>query len=243
MRAVVFSEPGRMRFVTRNGNDVTARYPELARMNRALSMHRAVLDGEVVAFDDQGRPSFAALQGRMHLTREAQVGGWPRSAPVTYMAFDLLWLDGRSLMGLPYEERRAALRALLADGERWQVPDHVVGGGAALLAATREQGLEGVVAKRLDCPYEPGRRERRLAQGQEHQPPGARDRRLAAGRGAAPRAHRRAAGRRARGATTRRCASPGVSARGSPRPSSTASPGCLARWSAARRRSTWSARR
>ena len=69
VRAVCFSEPGRMRFVTRNGNDVTARYPELARMNRALSMHRVVLDGEVVAFDADGRPSFGALQGRMHLAQ------------------------------------------------------------------------------------------------------------------------------------------------------------------------------
>jgi bifunctional non-homologous end joining protein LigD len=158
IRAVVFSEPGRMRFVTRNGNDVTSRYPELSRLNRALSMHRAILDGEIVAFDDAGRPSFAALQGRMHLTREAQVKRLAKDAPVTFLAFDLLWLDGRSLMGLPYLERRAALRALLADGDRWQVPDHVIGGGEALLAATREQGLEGIVAKKVDCPYEPGRR-------------------------------------------------------------------------------------
>jgi bifunctional non-homologous end joining protein LigD len=158
IRAVVFSEPGRMRLVTRNGNDVTARYPELARMNRALSMHRAILDGEVVAFDADGRPSFGALQGRMHLTRDAQVKRLAKEAPVTYMAFDLLWLDGRSLMDRPYADRRAALRALLADGERWQVPDHVVGGGTELLAATREQGLEGIVAKRVDSPYEPGRR-------------------------------------------------------------------------------------
>ncbi len=158
IRAVVFSEPGRMRFVTRNGNDVTARYPELARMNRALSMHRAILDGEIVAFDAQGRPSFEALQGRMHLTREAQVRRLAKDAPVTFMAFDLLWLDGQSLMDRTYLERRAALRALLADGERWQVPDHVVGGGEQLLAATREQGLEGIVAKKVDCPYEPGRR-------------------------------------------------------------------------------------
>lgn len=158
VRAVCFSEPGRMRFVTRNGNDVTARYPELARMNRALSMHRVVLDGEVVAFDDQGRPSFGALQGRMHLAKESAVRRLAKENPVTYMAFDLVWLDGVSLAGRPYLERREVLRALLADGERWQVPDHVVGGGAELLAATREQGLEGIVAKRVDSAYETGRR-------------------------------------------------------------------------------------
>jgi bifunctional non-homologous end joining protein LigD len=127
-------------------------------MKRALSMHRVVLDGEVVAFDSEGRPSFGALQGRMHLARESAVKRLAKENPVTYMAFDLLWLDGVSLMDRPYLERRAALRALLADGERWQVPDHVVGGGAELLAATREQGLEGIVAKRADSPYEPGRR-------------------------------------------------------------------------------------
>jgi bifunctional non-homologous end joining protein LigD len=158
VRAVCFSEPGRMRFVTRNGNDVTARYPELARLNRALSMHRAILDGEVVAFDAEGKPSFRALQGRMHLTREGQVRRLAKEAPVTYVAFDLVWLDGHSLMQRTYEERRAALRELLADGDRWQVPDHVAGGGEHLLSATREQGLEGIVAKRLDSPYEPGRR-------------------------------------------------------------------------------------
>jgi bifunctional non-homologous end joining protein LigD len=161
VRAVCFSEPGRMRFVTRNGNDVTARYPELARLNRALSMHRAILDGEVVAFEpgsDPPRPSFGALQGRMHLTRDAQVRRLAKEAPVNYMIFDLLWLDGRSLMGLPYAERRARLKELGLDGERWQTPDHFVGGGARILAATQEQGLEGIVAKRLDSPYEPGRR-------------------------------------------------------------------------------------
>jgi bifunctional non-homologous end joining protein LigD len=158
VRAVCFSEPGRMRFVTRNGNEVTERYPELARMNRALSMHRAILDGEVVAFDAEGRPSFGALQGRMHLARESAVRRLAKENPVTYMAFDLVWLDGASLMDRPYLERRAVLRALLADGERWQVPDHVVGGGAELLAATRAQGLEGIVAKRVDSPYETGRR-------------------------------------------------------------------------------------
>ncbi|WP_205698147.1 DNA ligase D [Conexibacter sp. SYSU D00693] len=158
VRAVVFSTPGRIRFVSRTGNDITPRYPELHRMNRALSMHDAVLDGEVVAFDEQGRPDFGLLQSRIHLSGEARVRRVAKERPVTFIAFDLLWLDGHSLMGEPYEERRARLKELLAPGERWQVPDHVVGGGAALLAATREQGLEGVIAKKLGTPYEPGRR-------------------------------------------------------------------------------------
>jgi bifunctional non-homologous end joining protein LigD len=147
-----------MRFMTRNLNDVTPRYPELSRLNRALSMHRAVLDGEVVAFDEDGRPSFGALQGRMHLTRESQVRRLARDSPVSYVIFDLLWLDGHSLMERPYSERRERLLELGLTGDRWLTPDNVVGRGAEMLAATREQGLEGVIAKRLDSPYEPGRR-------------------------------------------------------------------------------------
>jgi bifunctional non-homologous end joining protein LigD len=159
VRAICHSEPGRLRLHSRNLLEITARYPEIARLNRALSHHRAVLDGEVVALDDEGRPDFGTLQRRMHVASETAVRRLAREAPVTYVIFDLLWLDGHSLMALPYEERRARLAELELDGgERWRVPDHVVGHGAQLLAATEEQGLEGVIAKRLDSPYEPGRR-------------------------------------------------------------------------------------
>ncbi|MEA2250305.1 MAG: bifunctional non-ous end joining protein LigD [Solirubrobacteraceae bacterium] len=159
VRAICHSEPGRMRLHSRNLLDITPRYPELGRLNRALSHHRAILDGEVVALDADGRPSFGALQRRMHVGSESAVRRLARDTPVTYMIFDLLWVDGHSLMELPYAERRARLEELdLKEGERWRVPDHVVGHGAELLAATAEQGLEGVIAKRLDSPYEPGRR-------------------------------------------------------------------------------------
>jgi bifunctional non-homologous end joining protein LigD len=158
VRAIAHSEPGRLRLHSRNLNDITARYPELARLNRALSHHRAILDGEIVALDAEGRPSFGALQRRMHLASDSAVRRLSREAPVTYMIFDLLWLDGHSLMDLPYSERRARLAELELDGERWRTPDYVAGRGADVLRATSEQGLEGVVAKRLDTPYEPGRR-------------------------------------------------------------------------------------
>jgi bifunctional non-homologous end joining protein LigD len=158
VRAIAHSEPGRLRLWSRNLNDITARYPELARLNRALSHHRAILDGEVVAFGPDGRPSFGELQKRMHVGSESAVRRLARDAPVTYVIFDLLWLDGHSLMELPYAERRARLAELELQGERWQAPDHVVGHGAELLRASAEQGLEGIVAKRLDSPYEPGRR-------------------------------------------------------------------------------------
>ena len=158
VRAIAHSEPGRLRFHSRNLNEITPRYPELARLNRALSSHRAILDGEIVAFDAEGRPSFEALQGRMHLTSESQVRRLAKSHPVSYVIFDLLWLDGHSLLREPFEARRARLAELALDGDRWQVPEYVVGQGAEVLAASKAQGLEGVVAKRLDCPYVPGRR-------------------------------------------------------------------------------------
>jgi bifunctional non-homologous end joining protein LigD len=158
VRAITFSEPGRMRLQARSGSDITARYPELSRLNRALSSHAAILDGEIVAFGDDGRPSFEALQRRMHVSAESSVRRLAKALPVTYMIFDLLWLDGHSLMTLPYAERRERLAELELEGERWHAPAHVVGNGAQVLKVSADQGLEGVIAKRLDCPYEPGRR-------------------------------------------------------------------------------------
>jgi bifunctional non-homologous end joining protein LigD len=162
VRALAYSEPGRIRFESRNRNDISAAYPELKALNRALSSHRAILDGEIVAFEtsDSGppRPSFGRLQGRMHVGSESAARRRMKDTPVHYIAFDLLWLDGHSLMELPYEERRARLQELELQGPHWQTPDHVVGHGAAVLAASLENGLEGVVAKRLDSPYLPGRR-------------------------------------------------------------------------------------
>jgi bifunctional non-homologous end joining protein LigD len=158
VRAITHSQPGRIGFTSRNGNDVTAAYPELRALNRELGSHEAILDGEIVAFDDAGRPSFQALQARMHLRGESAVRRLAEAKPVTYVLFDLLWLDGHSLMGLPYSERRARLEALKLDGEHWRTPEFQTGEGKAFLAATREQGLEGVVAKRLDSRYTPGGR-------------------------------------------------------------------------------------
>jgi bifunctional non-homologous end joining protein LigD len=158
VRAIGYAEGGRLRLASRNGRDITPRYPELRELGRALAGHEAVLDGEVVAFDADGRPSFQRLQGRMHLTSEHAVRRLSQSEPVAYIIFDLLWLDGHSLMHLPYTERRAKLLELGLQGPTWQTPAHHVGDGAAMLEATRAQGLEGVIAKRLDSPYSPGRR-------------------------------------------------------------------------------------
>jgi bifunctional non-homologous end joining protein LigD len=156
VRALAFSQPGRLRLQARSLSDISATYPELQRLNRALSSHSAILDGEIVAFDADGRPSFETLQRRINVGGDAQAKRLAREQPVSYMIFDLLWLDGHSTTDLAYEQRRELLADLGLNGERWQTPDHVVGRGAEVLAATRERGLEGVVAKRIDSRYLPG---------------------------------------------------------------------------------------
>jgi bifunctional non-homologous end joining protein LigD len=158
IRALAYWRPGRLHLETRNLADVTGRWPELRDLGRQLGARRAVLDGEIVTFDDDGRPSFERLQSRMHLTGEAAIRRRAQEIPAVYVVFDLLWLDDASLMDRPYHERRAALEQLDLRGPAWQTPAYHRGDGAALLTATREQGLEGIVAKRLDSHYEPGRR-------------------------------------------------------------------------------------
>jgi bifunctional non-homologous end joining protein LigD len=158
VRAIGYAQGGRLRLESRNGRDITPRYPEVRELGRELGSREAVLDGEVVAFGEDGRPSFQRLQRRMHVASDSAVRRLARSDPVVYVIFDLLFLDGHSLMELTYPERRERLLALDLNGPAWQSPAHHVGDGAALLEATRAQGLEGIIAKRLDCPYLPGRR-------------------------------------------------------------------------------------
>ncbi|HEX5781156.1 MAG TPA: non-homologous end-joining DNA ligase [Solirubrobacteraceae bacterium] len=158
VRAIGYAEGGRLKLESRNGNDITPRYPELRELGRALGSREAVLDGEVVAFGPDGKPSFQVLQSRMHVASESAQRRLAAAHPVAYVIFDLLYLDGHSLMEAPYDERRETLLELGLKGPNWQTPAHRVGDGAALLEATRAQGLEGIIAKRLDCPYTPGRR-------------------------------------------------------------------------------------
>ncbi len=162
VRAIAYCQPGRLRLESRNLNEITDTYPEVRGLIEDLGMHEAVLDGEVVTFDYSDpahpRPSFELLQRRMHVTSPSAVRRLRSSHPVVYAIFDLLFLDGRSLMDLPYTERRARLEALELGGPAWRVPSTQQGDGAALLQATAAQGLEGVMAKRLDSTYEPGRR-------------------------------------------------------------------------------------
>jgi bifunctional non-homologous end joining protein LigD len=158
IRTIAFCDHGHLYLQGRNFTDFTPRYPELRELPRTLGARRLVLDGEVVALDEEGRPSFERLQSRMHLASESAVRRRMADLPVTFVIFDLLYLDGHSTLALSYEDRRNLLERLELEGPSWRTPGYHRGEGRALLDATGRLGVEGVVAKRLDCPYEPGRR-------------------------------------------------------------------------------------
>ncbi|HEY3552354.1 MAG TPA: DNA ligase D, partial [Solirubrobacterales bacterium] len=158
IRALAYCQPGRVQLQTRNLNDVTVQYPEVRRISRALGAQDAVLDGELVAFDENGRPSFERLQQRIHNSDENVVRRRMKTHPVVYVIFDLLYLDGQDLTCEPYSRRRELLEGLQLSGDAWQTPSHSVGHAKELLAASKEQGLEGVMLKRLDSIYCPGKR-------------------------------------------------------------------------------------
>jgi bifunctional non-homologous end joining protein LigD len=158
VRVLGYADRGKWSMQSRRLEDVTARYPELERIAEALADHAAVLDGEVVALDSEGRPRFQLIQSRMGLTTPAAVKAKMDRQPVHYVIFDLLHLDGRNVRELPYLERRELLEGLGLDGPRWRVPRYRLDGGPNLLEAARRQGLEGVVSKRTDSPYRPGKR-------------------------------------------------------------------------------------
>ena len=160
VRAIAYSDAGHLSLESRNGRDITSQYPELRALGAELASLQVILDGEVVAFDEEGRPDFQRLQRRMHLGSEAAVRRRIGDTPVTYVLFDLLFLEGRELYELPYTDRRKLLAELELDGPSWQTPAYHQGEGAKLLRLTKDQGLEGIVAKRLDSRYLPGRRSR-----------------------------------------------------------------------------------
>jgi len=158
MRAVTYLEDGTVRIRSTRRNDVAVGYPELSALGSAVGDRPAVLDGEIVAFDDAGAPSFSRMQERMHVMDATTAAARAAVTPVVYVVFDLLHFDGSDCWQLPYLDRRRLLTELVDDGPHWRVPTHHTSGGAALLDAVESQGLEGLVAKRVDRPYEPGRR-------------------------------------------------------------------------------------
>lgn len=158
VRALAYLHDGGLRLESRNLNDITPRYPELHGLAAALPGHDLVLDGEVVAFDEAGRPSFSLLQTRMHVVGERKVAALVGAAPLAYLIFDVLHLDGASTRDLPWTERRRVLDDLRLQGSGWQTPKAHIGNGPAVLEASKAGGLEGVVAKRTSSLYTPGKR-------------------------------------------------------------------------------------
>jgi len=157
VRAVASAQGGIVTLTSRKGTGITERYPEVVRLPGSLAGHDAVVDGEIVQLDAAGRPDFGALQNRMHRTGP-EVVRMAAARPVSFLVFDLLAWDGEDLLAMPYARRRERLDALGLAGHRWVSTPWFPGGGADVLAASEENGLEGVVAKRLDSPYRPGQR-------------------------------------------------------------------------------------
>jgi bifunctional non-homologous end joining protein LigD len=152
MRVLVDVRAGRTRLFSRNENDATVAFPELA----GIPLPDALLDGEVVAFAD-GLPSFGALAERMHVSRADRARRLAERIPVTLLAFDLLRLGDRDLLDTPLSARRDLLVDLDLHHDRWQTPP-VYDDGRMLFDATYQQALEGVVSKRLSSRYRPGQR-------------------------------------------------------------------------------------
>jgi bifunctional non-homologous end joining protein LigD len=154
-RVLAYVSGGTVVLRGRSGGDVTGSYPEVAAsLGRAAGRRTVILDGEITVFDGD-RPSFAMLQRRMHAARPA--AALVAAIPVTYVAFDVLW-QARSPLRSPYGQRRALLDGLALAAEHVSVPPAFPGQARALVDASREVGLEGVVLKRLSSPYQPSQR-------------------------------------------------------------------------------------
>ncbi len=158
VRALAVCERETM-LVSRNQKNMTASYPELHRLHEQLVALDAIIDGEVVAFH-RGRPSFEKLQSRINLQNQAQVAQAMKSIPVSFIVFDVLYMDGRRLVDEPVERRRELLEEIVVPNGRIQISQAVVGEGTALSEAAKAQNLEGIVAKKLGSPYRVGKRTR-----------------------------------------------------------------------------------
>ena len=153
-RAVAFIENGKVRLVSRNQNDLTARYPELKDMASLIKAKNAILDGEVVALDEDGRASFSLMQQRTGFRPGGRRGAANADVPVLYYAFDLLYLDGYDWRRVPLEERKSKLESLLVAGDALRYSDHYEAHGKALFEIARQKKLEGILAKKKASFYE-----------------------------------------------------------------------------------------
>lgn len=157
VRLIITVHDGAVSMVTRNGREVSSHYPELAGLGTALGGRSVVLDGEVVTFDEKGCTSFQRLQSRMHVARPSP--DLMAEVPVVAMVFDVLWIDGEQLTGLPLRERRRRLEELPLEGPCWHLTPLLPAAPVdELMRACNQIGMEGYVIKRCDAPYFPGRR-------------------------------------------------------------------------------------
>jgi bifunctional non-homologous end joining protein LigD len=154
-RAIAFVEKGTVRLVSRNQNDLTGQYADLHDMAQFVDAKTAILDGEVIALDEQGRSSFSLMQQRTGFRDRNRRVAPRRDISVLYYAFDLLYLDGYDLRRVTLEDRKATLTSILTKpNDTIRYSEQFVGEGKALFDAARKQGFEGILAKRRDCPYE-----------------------------------------------------------------------------------------
>ncbi len=153
-RAVAFIENGKARLVSRNQNELTSRYPELKDLAKSVKAKTAILDGEVVALDEQGRASFSLMQQRTGFRPGGRRAATNAGVPVHYYAFDLLYLDGYDWRKLPLEERKKKLSSILITGDALRYSDHYERQGKALFEMASQKGLEGILAKKRDSIYQ-----------------------------------------------------------------------------------------
>jgi bifunctional non-homologous end joining protein LigD len=154
VRALCYLDNGQLRMVTRNGNRMDRQYPELSILPHRMNARRAILDGEIAALDSKGIPSFEKLQQRIMVADAAAIALLTRHHPVVLFLFDLLYVDGYDLRGAPLAERKALLKELLTPNDVIRYSEHFAGAGTDLLAAVKQQGIEGVIGKRASSVYE-----------------------------------------------------------------------------------------
>jgi bifunctional non-homologous end joining protein LigD len=151
VRALAWIDDGKLTLYSRNALEITNRYPELRNLPKAFTASQVIVDGEIVALDERGHSDFQHLQERMHVRVPSE--SLLTQVPVVYYLFDLLYCDGYDLRSVALAERKRLLQRLLHSTERFRYSDHVVGQGKELFALAKEQGLEGIVAKRTASRY------------------------------------------------------------------------------------------
>ena len=154
VRAICFIESGKLRMLSRNGNVMDKQYPELSILPHQVHARQAIIDGEIAALDAQGRPSFELLQRRINVAEASAIARLARSHPVVFYAFDLLYLDGRDLRDVPLIERKKLLKEILKPNDVVRYSEHFTTNARELLAAVKQQGLEGIIGKRPQSRYE-----------------------------------------------------------------------------------------